>query len=134
MPPNILLGGFTTSRAMSRFRKWKRVNLESPGQRSVSETDPARRELAERETNKDLCKPIQQLICDVHEGVFDPTVSEPHKLLHANRRMVSMMGRVALEHERTSKLLVWLTIVLVIMTAALIWLTIVLVLHEKHVA
>ena len=51
--------------------------------------------------------------------------------------MVSMMGRVALEDERTSKNLVKLTVVLVIltivlvaMTAVLIWLTIVLVKGE----
>jgi len=47
--------------------------------------------------------------------------------LQAEKRMVSLMGRVALEHEHSSKWLVRLTVVLVIMTGVLIWLTIVLI-------
>jgi hypothetical protein len=62
------------------------------------------------------------LICDVHEEASDSSRPLELSQLLATRRMVSMLGRVALEHERSSKLLVRLTIVLVIMTAVLIWL------------
>ena len=100
----------------------------------MSDTDSARRRQCEEETNRDLRKPIQQLMCDVHEEASDPSRPLELSQLLATRRMVSMLRRVALEHERSSKLLVWFTIVLVIMTAVLIWLTIVLITHESHAA
>ena len=104
---------------MKDYTNWKREN-ESPGERSLTETDPARRLLAEDETRKDLLKPIQQLICDVHEEALAPGQPDIFKLLHATKRMVSMMGRVALEHERTSTLLVRLTRVLVVLTVVML--------------
>jgi hypothetical protein len=107
---------------MPDFTKWTRLNLESPGQPSLSDTDPARRRQCEEQTNLDLLKPIQQLICDVHEEASDSSRPLELSQLLATRRMVSMLGRVALEHERSSKLLVGLTFVIVIMTAVLIWL------------
>lgn len=115
---------------MHDYTKWERVNLESPRQRSLSETNLGQRRLAEEETNKDLRKSIQQLICDVHEEALAPNRPVEENLLHATKRIVSMMGRVTLENERSSRLLVWLTGVLIVMTAVLIWLTIVLVRHE----
>ncbi|MGA3209527.1 MAG: hypothetical protein ABSE05_17095 [Syntrophales bacterium] len=108
---------------MFDYTKWKRINLESPGQRSLTETDPERRRQCEEDTNKDLRKPIQQLICDVHEEASDPDRSLELSQLLATRRMVSMMGRVALEHERSSKILVRLTWVLVILTISILVLT-----------
>ena len=71
-------------------------------------------------------KPIQQLICDVHEEANSTRTIEEN-LLHATKRMVSMVGRAALVHECMSKILVAFTGVLVILTGLLIWLTIVLV-------
>jgi hypothetical protein len=106
------------------WTKWKRVDLESQGEPS----DPSgKRKLAEEETNKDLRKPIQQLICDVHEEALHPNRRIEENLLHANKRMVSMMGRVALAQERSNKLLIWLTVVLIGLTVVLIGLTVVLV-------
>jgi len=115
---------------MCKYTNWKRIDLESPGELSLSQTDPERRKLAERETNNDLRKPIQQLICDVHEEVSSPRSVEEN-LNHAIKRMVSMMGRVALAHERSSKILIWLTIVLVILAVAVVWLTVVLIRNPK---
>ena len=125
------------------IRKWNRKNF--PDHPSGLDL----RQIAERETDRDLQKPIQQLICDVHEECLNPipgvgqetnerqTVLQLQRLVGGQKRMVSMMGRVALEDERTSKNLVKLTVVLVIltivlvaMTAVLIWLTIVLVKGE----
>ena len=42
-----------------------------------------------------------------------------------------MMGRVALAHERSSKILIWLTGVLAILTLAIVGLTIVLIVKAK---
>jgi hypothetical protein len=112
------------------YTNWKRIDLELPGEASLSQTDPERRKLAERETNNDLRKPIQQLICDVHEEVSSPRRVEEN-LNHAIKRMVSMMGRVALAQERSSKILIWLTVVLVILTIAVVWLTVVVISNTK---
>jgi hypothetical protein len=114
---------------MCDYTKWKRVDLESPGQISLSDADPERRKTAEEETNNDLRKPIQQLICDVHEEA-SASRSIEENLLHATKRMVSMMGRVALEHERSSKYLLKYTIVLAILTAVLLILGIRSCLHN----
>jgi hypothetical protein len=58
---------------MADYTNWKRVDLESPGQSSLTEVDLARRRQCEEETNRDLNKSIQQLICDVHEEASDPS-------------------------------------------------------------
>jgi hypothetical protein len=113
---------------MADYTKWERVNLESPSQRSLTETDAPRRRQCEEETNRDLRKPIQQLICDVHEEASDPSRPLELSQLLATRRMVSMMGRVALEHERSSTVLLRLTWVLVVLTVAIVFLTVVMLL------
>lgn len=110
---------------MQDYTKWERFNLEERGERSLSETNPPLRRLAEEQTNNDLRKPIQQLICDVHEEVLGPG-EDSFKVLHATKRMVSLMGRVALEHERSGTLLVRLTWVLVVLTIAIVFLTVVM--------
>lgn len=110
-------------------KKWKRKNYDLEKLHGLLP-----RERAEIETARDLSKSTEQLVCDFHdiaEEVIDPNSAKSANinwyLLQAQKRMVSLMGRVALEHRRNSILLVWLTVVLVIMTAVLIWLTIVLV-------
>jgi hypothetical protein len=91
------------------------------------------RERAEIETSRDLSKPIEQLVCDFHDvaeialaKTQPDEVNANSLLIHAEKRMVALMGRVALAHERTSRWLVWLTVVLVLLTAVLVWLTVVL--------
>jgi hypothetical protein len=112
-------------------KKWKRKNYNL---KKLEGGSP--RERAEIETTRDLSKPTEQLVCDFHdlaEEVIDPNSEKSINinwfLLQAQKRMVSLMGRVALEHRRNSILLIWLTVVLVIMTLVLVWLTIVLVKH-----
>ena len=126
--------------------KWTRIHLEAPTEKSLSKTDPTRRAEAERQTANDLRKSIQQLMCDVHEEVIDPIadntakkLTPEEKQLGATKRMVSMMGRVALEHERSTgllikltRVLVWPTAVLVLLTAVIIWLTVVLIRVEPR--
>lgn len=77
-------------------------------------------ELARNETKKDLEKSIEQLVADVHHGAFDPKTTEEHKILYGTRRMVSMMGRIALEHEKTNRALSRLTTVIVVLTVPLV--------------
>jgi len=113
------------------FTKWKRLDLEPPGEPSLSQTDPARRKEAERQTTNDLRKSLQQLICDVHEEVSTSSRTVEENLIHATKRMVSMMGRVALAHECSSKILIWLTGVLIVLTCVIAVLTIVLILKVK---
>jgi hypothetical protein len=101
---------------------WKRVYNEGPGEivGSIAREDLPRRAAAEEETRRDLRKPIQQLICDVHEGAMDQSLSDEERFRWALRRMVSMMGRVALEHEYLSKQIVLLTWVIVGLTVLVV--------------
>jgi hypothetical protein len=85
---------------------------------------------AEMETTRDLSKPIEQLVCDFHdmaEAVIDRNSAKPEDvnwhLIHAQKRMVSLMGRVALEHKRSSDSLVRLTRVLMFLTVVLLLFT-----------
>lgn len=107
------------------YADWERVNLEFPKQKRLSEECPRQRKENDEETNKDLRKGIQQLVCDVHDEI---TASRPveENLALAIRRMVSMMGRVSLTQERGNKILCVLTTILIILTTILIILTVVL--------
>ncbi len=67
----------------------------------------------------------------MHEEAITPNRPVEESLIHATKRMVSMMGRVALAHERSSKILIWLTAVLAILTLAIVGLTIVLIVKGK---
>jgi len=106
------------------------------------------RERAELETNRDLSKPLEQLVCDFHdmaELVINPNDANAANInwfmIQAQKRMVSLMGRVAIEHERSSKRLVNLTWALGGLTVALFLATLLLLcvarqtddqLHQIH--
>lgn len=91
-----------------------RVNFEDPKQGDFS------RAAMEKEAKQDLQKPIWQLVCDVHEEANHQGRPVDQNLIHATKRMVSMMGRVALEHERSHRTLVRLTWVLTGLTVLLV--------------
>ena len=84
------------------------------------------RQKAEEETRRDLEKPIEQLLCDVHEEILNQTRTTDQSLVHAYRRMVSVMVRVAASNERTSRILIALTWALTFLTVVLVILTIVM--------
>lgn len=116
---------------MADFTKWKRKDFGDPF------GAPPKRSLFERETNEDIQKPIQQILCDVREQASMKGL--PHGTLQRFMlvRMASMIARVALEHERSSRVVVWLTVavvvltvVLVVLTIGLLWLTWVLAKHD----
>ena len=106
---------------MADFTKWTRRDFGDPGG-----VPPTRAE-AEKETNQDLQKPIQQLICDVLEIGKSTTFKPEYMLIGMTNRVVAMLGRVALEHERSTRKLVILTRWIAGLTVALVFLTIVLV-------
>ena len=74
----------------------------------------------EKEAKQDLQKPIWQLVCDVHEEANNKERKNlKENLIHATKRMVSMMGKVASDNERTQKKLVYLNTVLTVLTLVL---------------
>lgn len=84
-----------------------------------------KRLIAECETKNDLSKPIQQLLCDVHEEIIQGRTPEEN-LAHAIKRMVAMQARVALDNEQLSKRLVFLTWSIAILTVVLVALTVIM--------
>jgi hypothetical protein len=76
------------------------------------------RERAEIETNRDLQKPIEQLLCDFHDmaELVIANASEQEKatiswyMINAQKRMVGMMAKVALSNDQLSRRVYWLTI------------------------
>ena len=101
--------------------KWTRkLYDEAPLKALDYKKEEDRRNGCQIETNRDLKKPIEQLVCDVHEETHNPNRTELANLAGAQKRMVSMMARVALEHERSSNWLVRLTVVLGVLTIALV--------------
>jgi hypothetical protein len=129
---------------MEDYTKWERKEFPA-----ITPQTPTR-DIATEETNRDLQKSIQQLICDVHEESLNPippqaegesveqwnqrlTVLQLQRMIGAQKRMVSMMGRVALEHERTGRLLINLTWWIVILTIVVVVFTVLLYAKEtKH--
>ena len=123
---------------MNPFRsicKWKRKDFaEDPDQTK------GLRHLAEVETDRDLQKPVQQLLCDVHEESLNPlppiapgeteqhwnerlAVLQLQRLVGAQKRMVSLQTVSTFQTGRTNALIFWLTLVVVAQTSVLIWLT-----------
>jgi hypothetical protein len=104
---------------------WKRNNFkELPDGLSSDER-------AERETNRDLNKPIEQLLCDFHDMAERGSPGGElggypvQAMLHAQKRMVGMMAKVALSNEAVQKSndllqrrLYWLTIFVALLTVA----------------
>jgi hypothetical protein len=114
-------------------KKWTRKNYDMKKLDGCSE-----RERAEIETTRDLSKPIEQLVCDFHdkaEEVIDPNSSKAADvnwcLIQAQKRMVSLMGRVALEHQKSTKQLICLNKLIVILTIAIVGLTVAVLLKSK---
>src|SRR5205823_1846244 len=63
---------------------------------------------AEKHTNRDLAKPIEQLLCDIHDMAQSGTGGDMgnypvQAVLHVQKHMASMMAKVALSNERAAK-------------------------------
>lgn len=74
---------------------------------------------AEKETDRDLSKPIPQLLCDFHdqaERAIRQASPDTKLLLNAQKRMVAMMAQVAIENRKMGTWMFWLTVVIAIFT------------------
>jgi hypothetical protein len=91
-------------------------NIQKDADRSISGIHKQfiQRVIAEYNTENDLKKSIEQLICDVHEETHNDAISKYDRLLNSQKRMVSMMGRVAISNEKYSKKIECLTIVMAV--------------------
>jgi hypothetical protein len=98
--------------------RWERLNFDL---QYLDQKDSRTR--AEIETNRDLEKPIEQLLCDFHdmaELVIAKASKEEREsvswyMIHAQKRMVGMMAKVAASNERMSVRVYWLTVVAVLL-------------------
>lgn len=70
----------------------------------------------ELETDRDLDKPLEQLVCDVHEETNNANRNTQENIAHAQKRMVSMMARIAKSNEKLTRWIIWLTVAIVFMT------------------
>jgi hypothetical protein len=88
------------------------------------------RERSEIETNRDLIKPIEQLVCDVHEETHNLSRNELANIAGAQKRMVSMMARIAMSNDRMTRQMYKLTVVTTIMSLLSLILSIILMYRE----
>src|SRR5256885_2131636 len=77
--------------------------------------DPAARKIAETEASRDLRKPIEQLLADVHEEA-ETNPDPAGRIAGANKRMVSLMLKVVRSNNRQAALLLILAVVATIGT------------------
>src|SRR6476659_6684997 len=90
---------------------WRRKLYDEAPLRSLDyKKNEDRRKGSEIETNRDLAKPLEQLVCDVHEETHDPRRNELANIAGAQKRMVSMMDRVAKSNDRASFWMILLTL------------------------
>jgi hypothetical protein len=65
-----------------------------------------RRRKAEEEAARDLLKPYQQLLADAHEELLPkhkPETAPADTLLHAQKRIMSLMARSAISNDQASE-------------------------------
>lgn len=100
-------------------QKWERLSFDEEKLKSLSV-----RQQFEIEANRDLLKPIEQLVCDVHEETHNPARTELQNLTGAQKRMVSMMARIAISNDKLSSQMVVLNWLIAIMTLVILFFTI----------
>jgi len=107
------------------IRNWKRRDFPT------IDGNWMKRKVAEEETDRDLQKPVQQLLCDAHEEALDPidpsnlplaTAQLMKNLVGVNKRMTSLMVVSAYENTKMTRWVIALTWVIVLQTCILIYL------------
>ena len=100
-------------------RKWTRKSFDES--KFVGLTD---REVFALETDRDLVKPIEQLVCDVQEETHTrpiPGESKAENYLRnmsvAQKRFASLMARVAVSNDKVARQMLWLTVAIFVLTA-----------------
>jgi len=97
-------------------RKWKRKNYDESKLHH-----PLVLEDFELETDRDLDKPLEQLVCDVHEETNNKDRPPLENIAHAQKRMVSMMARIAKSNTILTKWIIILTVIIAIMTLIMLF-------------
>lgn len=82
-----------------------------------------REEIAEEETRRDLQKPLEQLLWDIHCEAHDPAQTPEQNVIGTNKRFASLMLRVAKSSDRVSFWMIILTVAITLLTAALLLFT-----------
>jgi hypothetical protein len=100
-------------------RKWKR-KLYDEGKL----VGLPRRDRSALETDRDMDKPVEQLVCDVHEEAHDPDRQPLENIAGAQKRMTSMLARVARSNDRVANQMLYLTYAIGAMTLIMLVLTI----------
>jgi hypothetical protein len=105
----------STAPSVERFgalrRNWTRISrpesVKNQGGWSVQDQ-------GEEEAMRDLEKPIEQLLSDVHEQGFKSHTAkyDAENVIHAVRRSASMMAQVALTNRRVSRAMLVLSVIL----------------------
>jgi hypothetical protein len=129
---------FSSLNPFRDIRNWTRVLF-------VEDLGSPVRPLAVLETDHDLQKEVQNLLCDVHEEALLPIITNeewqqmpvPERRLHlalqklmgVNKRLASLLTVSALETARVNSLLLWLTAIIIFQTFAVIGLTVVMLLR-----
>jgi len=105
----------------NKERNWKRMSFDEKklGVLSV-------RERSEIETDRDLEKPIQQLVCNVHEETHNTNGQTLDHIACAQKRIASLTARVAMANDKLTKKVVYLTWFVAIMTLVITIFTILL--------
>ncbi len=100
----IVRGKKMTQYASDPEKRWNRKNYDEGKLRNLE-----LRDLCELETGRDLDKPLEQLVCDVHEETNNPNRKALDNIAHAQKRMVSMMARIAKSNEKLTWWIIGLT-------------------------
>ncbi len=100
-------------------RKWRNKSFDESKLTGLS-----RREKSALETDRDLAKPVEQLVCDVHEETHDPNRTEIQNVAGAQKRVASLMAQVALSNDRVASRMLYLTIAIAVMTLVILIYTI----------
>jgi hypothetical protein len=72
------------------------------------------------ETDRDMDKPVEQLVCDVHDETHDPDRPPLENVAGAQKRMTSMLARVAVSSQKVADRMLALTWAIGIMTASIL--------------
>jgi hypothetical protein len=86
-------------------------------------TETTREGIAEEEVRRDLIKSGEQLLWDVHCEALDPKRTADENLIGTNKRFASMMLRVIRSNDKLGRRMLYLTLAIAIMTAAILYFT-----------
>ena len=78
------------------------------------------RKRAEEEANLDLKKDLVHLLTDIHDELLQDRPANEN-LVHAQKRLASLQVRMARSADRQSRIMCWLTWVLIFLTGVMLF-------------